>query len=357
MSPHAPKSVCLHAQHTIGDLLCAAAAAASLKEKRPELRLYWHLAPQPLQTLFKNMPEIHAVVDHPSKAPGPYVDIHPYAYPQPYPPGFLELHMLEKAHRTAEYHFGPLRRRERPYYVVSPDDIDVVRRRPLPERFITIHSITSSRTPGDLRTRRNWPLERFNELVPRLPLPAVQIGAADDPPIEGAYDLRGLPIHLSAALIHLGEALVGLESGPSYIADALDKPCVVLHDVGASGGVETCGPVRTTCTRLAAETILHIQVDQVLAALHDALRRSREAPGPVVWQAPAPQAETPTAEPGRRPRLWRRRPRRRLRWRWRRRRFRLRRRRRRLRTWRLRRRRLLRRRLLVRLRRHRRRAA
>lgn len=150
--------ICFHAQQALGDLVCAAAAAASVKAKHPELVLYWCLEAEHLQTLFKNLPEIEGVVQHADEVDARPIDIHPFSFPGVKDEAFWNLHLMEKIYRTAEYHFGPLPRRERPYYQVSGEDIDEVNSFGLPERFYSIHSITSTRNPGDPRFDRNWPM-------------------------------------------------------------------------------------------------------------------------------------------------------------------------------------------------------
>jgi len=98
------------------------------------------------------------------------------------------------------------------------------------KKTVAMHSTSGVAT-------KDWPF--FNELcseVLALGMRVVQVGARSDKIIEGAEDLRGkMSIIDLAAFIGRCDAFVGLDSGLSYIADAMKirtKLGVQLHGVG-----------------------------------------------------------------------------------------------------------------------------
>lgn len=107
---------------------------------------------------------------------------------------------------------------------------------------IAIHTTTGVGT-------KDWPF--FKELVEDLRKAGygcVQVGAATDKLAEGAVDLRGKMTFLElAAFISKCAAFVGLDSGLSYISDAMKTPTIVIQ--GSTSPV-TSGPISSRVSHL-----------------------------------------------------------------------------------------------------------
>ena len=78
---------------------------------------------------------------------------------------------------------------------------------------------------------KQWPVEFYQELAGRLDVPLVVNGPPDAAGI--LQKIRGAHVHLSgiAGLIHatrLAQAVVGVDSGPLHLAAALSKPGVAI---------------------------------------------------------------------------------------------------------------------------------
>lgn len=89
--------------------------------------------------------------------------------------------------------------------------------------FIALH-------PGSGSPRKNWPLARWRELIPQLPLPVTLIlGEAESAvDLPAQHILRGRPLeelvsHLASCRLFLGH-----DSGISHLAAAAGAPCLLL---------------------------------------------------------------------------------------------------------------------------------
>lgn len=83
---------------------------------------------------------------------------------------------------------------------------------------------------GFCGNRKEWGLERFQAAIERLSdLRFAQIGAASDPPLAGAVDLRGLPVRVSAAVLANSRGFLGLEGGLMHLAKAVDRPATIVY--------------------------------------------------------------------------------------------------------------------------------
>jgi heptosyltransferase I len=128
---------------------------------------------------------------------------------------------------------------------------------------------------------KQWPVESYQELASRLDLPLVVNGPPDS--AELLSTIRGAHVHLSGigGLIHAtrrAQAVIGVDSGPLHLAAALSKPGVAIFGPtdplrnGPYGGtirVLRSSNVETTYKR-AAEThdsMRAISPDDVLEAL------------------------------------------------------------------------------------------
>lgn len=109
---------------------------------------------------------------------------------------------------------------------------------------IAIHSTSGVKT-------KDWPY--FDELIEELRksgLAAIQVGARTDKVVRGAVDLRGkMGLLELAAFLSQCAAFVGLDSGLSYLADAVKIPTLVIQ--GSTSPV-TSGPISPRVTHLFA---------------------------------------------------------------------------------------------------------
>lgn len=110
---------------------------------------------------------------------------------------------------------------------------------------VAIHSTTGVAT-------KDWPY--FHDLVEELRKSGhgcVQVGAREDKRVEGSVDLRGKMGFLElAAFLSKCAAFVGLDSGISYMADAMKVPTIVIQ--GSTDPV-TSGPISERVAHLFAK--------------------------------------------------------------------------------------------------------
>jgi hypothetical protein len=84
---------------------------------------------------------------------------------------------------------------------------------------------------------KNWPLERYQGVVSVLRdhYGFVQVGSRNDPPLDGALDLRGkTSLRETAAVLHCSLAFVGQVGFLMHLARAVDCRAVIVY-----GGRET----------------------------------------------------------------------------------------------------------------------
>jgi ADP-heptose:LPS heptosyltransferase len=100
---------------------------------------------------------------------------------------------------------------------------------------IAIHSTTGVVT-------KDWPyFDQLSEELRKVGYGVVQVGGVNDRLVSGAVDLRGkLGLLELASFLSKCAAFVGLDSGVSYIADAMKIPTIVIQ--GSTNPV-TSGPI------------------------------------------------------------------------------------------------------------------
>ncbi len=82
---------------------------------------------------------------------------------------------------------------------------------------------------GACSPNKNWPIERWNALVRSMSdVSFFQLGLRGEPLVEGAVDMRGLPLRESFARLKFAKAFIGVESGLAHAASGLHVPSVVL---------------------------------------------------------------------------------------------------------------------------------
>ena len=107
----------------------------------------------------------------------------------------------------------------------SEDEFSRLRRR-LPDRYIVLNPQGKQRHSAN---RKEWGLENFQRVRDLLPeYNFVQIGPHDTPLLKNTFDCRGTGIRESAFII--SESLTGvfLEGGLMHVANAVERPCVIV---------------------------------------------------------------------------------------------------------------------------------
>lgn len=99
-------------------------------------------------------------------------------------------------------------------------------------------------------TTKEWPADKWEQLVPLLPeFDIVQIGTTRDPGLTGVRDLRGqTSIPEAAAVIAESICFVGLESGLMHVAAAVGTPAVIVYG-GRTAPAQTGYPFHRHITR------------------------------------------------------------------------------------------------------------
>lgn len=82
---------------------------------------------------------------------------------------------------------------------------------------------------GACSPNKNWPLERWNALVRSMPeVSFIQLGLPGESLVDGAIDMRGLPLRESFARLKFARAFIGVDSGLAHAAAGLRVPAIVL---------------------------------------------------------------------------------------------------------------------------------
>jgi hypothetical protein len=85
--------------------------------------------------------------------------------------------------------------------------------------FVVIHPFSGS-------ARKNWPLERFQELASRLPCPARWCAGPDDPEAPGAVRMENL--YQLGCWLRSARCFIGNDSGIGHLAAAVGTPVVTI---------------------------------------------------------------------------------------------------------------------------------
>jgi hypothetical protein len=177
----------------------------------------------------------------------------------------------------------------RPYLRLTAEERAAGRLAP---RQIVMHS--SGMSAHTVMRNKQWFPERFQGVADALrgDYTIVQLGARDDPPLEGCVDLRGrTSLRESAAILANAVLLVGQVGFLMHLARAVDRPAVIIF-----GGREmpwqsgySCNTNLATqlpcspCWRWSAchheverECMRRIEVDEVVAAVRERAARADE---------------------------------------------------------------------------------
>ena len=146
---------------------------------------------------------------------------------------------------------------------VPPAEVRDVRDRPWPVTpFIALH-------PGSGSPRKNWPMERWQELCGRLTGPLLVItGEADQPLHCDRADLvraHSWPLPTLAAALREASLYIGHDTGVSHLAAAVGTPCALLF--GPTEPAIWAPPGRHVQVLRKGPSLSALQVEDVLAAL------------------------------------------------------------------------------------------
>ena len=134
--------------------------------------------------------------------------------------------------------------------------------------------------PGSGSARKNWPRDRFEELVSALSSRGNRLawitGPADDPrpPRGDAQPWSNLPLPELATRLSACRLFVGNDSGVSHLAAAVGCPTVALFGAASERVWSPRGP-RVTVIRAATGRLEDIAPSEVIARVLDLLGWSR----------------------------------------------------------------------------------
>jgi hypothetical protein len=155
-----------------------------------------------------------------------YTSYHPaFDRDDPMPQQHLISIMCQKAGITGDVTL-------RPYLTLTPDE---ARRGRLVRRQVAIQSAGLDALHA--MRNKNWVPERYQQVVSALRdrYDFVQVGSSNDPPLEGALDLRGrTTIRETAAILGASQLFVGQVGFLMHLARAVDCRSVIVY-----GGRET----------------------------------------------------------------------------------------------------------------------
>lgn len=106
-------------------------------------------------------------------------------------------------------------------------DLNIPRSEPTNKEYYLICTEAST-------NERHWPVEKWEELVSRLPYPCVQVGKWAKNPVPNAdatFLGKKLPPEDLASLIRNSKAFITVDTGLSHFSAAVGKPYVVLMDL------------------------------------------------------------------------------------------------------------------------------
>lgn len=246
---------------TLGDVMLATTLVHELKREYPGHRIFFYTN-SPYDELLRNNPDIHEVrvsrewvfdmifMEWASSNGRFDMAFFPYQVRK-------ECNIWHQEEETRHQHLvdfywtrmgmhRPITERECYIYPSDKDHEESKKYMSLDVPRIALHSTTGVQT-------KDW--THFDELAEELRKAGygcVQIGLSSDKPIAGAVDLRGKMSLLGLAdFVSKCAAFVGLDSGISYIADAMKKvPTIVIQ--GSTNPV-TSGPISSRVIHLFAE--------------------------------------------------------------------------------------------------------
>jgi ADP-heptose:LPS heptosyltransferase/glycosyltransferase involved in cell wall biosynthesis len=199
----------------LGDVLCTTAAVAELRKKYPNAHIRY-VTHQSAFPILEGNPDINEVTDESKQAD----KIIQFNYPmrEGYPDKPMRRHLGVYFAEDAEV---SLSRGWKPVlHLLADSQVALEHKKPI---------ITFAVRTGWSRYKE-WPLERWSELIKAFPdYQFLQLGAAGEPKIEEAQYMCGkLTLRESFSVLKQSALFVGLDSVFNHVAAALEVPAVIL---------------------------------------------------------------------------------------------------------------------------------
>jgi ADP-heptose:LPS heptosyltransferase len=242
---------------TMGDVILGTTICRELKRDFPESEIHFYTN-SPYGELLQNNPDIARVHESPDwNHDQIFLEMSRGEYDQIFAPYQVraECNAWHQFEETRHQHLvdfywkrmgqhRPIEERECYLFPNEETEKNILKfLSPLP--VLAIHSTSGVAS-------KDWPF--FQELVVALgqdKFEIVQVGGRGDKPVVGAFDLRGKMGMLDlAAFLSKCAVFVGLDSGLSYMADAMKTPTIVIQ--GSTNPV-TSGPISPRVIHLFAE--------------------------------------------------------------------------------------------------------
>lgn len=254
-----PKKIMFAMMRTLGDVIVSTTIVKELKKEYPDSEIYF-LTNRPYGELLRNNPDVFQVME--SEQGWDLNGIFFEASSGKYDVCFLpyqvrgECNIWHQREETRRQHLvdfywqrmGMHRQiidRECYLYPSAEDFAKAEEHVSFDVPRVALHSTTGVPT-------KDWPyFSELADLLIKAGYPPIQVGAREDKKIERAVDLRGKMGFLElAAFLSKCAVFVGLDSGPSYIADSMKTNCVVIQ--GSTSPV-TSGPISARVIHLFAD--------------------------------------------------------------------------------------------------------
>lgn len=243
---------------TIGDVILGTTICRELQKEYPGCEIHFYTN-SPYGDLLRNNPDVAKIHESPSwNYDNLFFEMSSGDYDEIFAPYQVrgECNMWHQHENTRHQHLvdfywnrmGMHRRIEERECYLFPDkkfieDSDKYISFDVPR--IAVHSTSGVQT-------KDWPyFDEISEEIRKLGYGVVQVGGRSDKIVKGAIDLRGKfnMIELAGFLSRFS-AFVGLDSGLSYMADAMRIPTIVIQ--GSTDPV-TSGPISNRVIHLFAE--------------------------------------------------------------------------------------------------------
>lgn len=212
---HPNKIILRRTSKALGDNLMLSFLAREIKNAHPSKKV---IIETEWPELFYNNPNVDWVIKG-KKLPF-------YIKPKYHIGVSAKKHILDQMAKAI--HLGPDRwERKLDFFMTSDDKSDVLNL--LPKKYVVVCPIGKQAFAAN---RKEWGPESFQKVVDLLTdIPVVQIGLPSDPLLGGVSDFRtlGYPIRTCAAIIKKSLAGGFLEGGFMHLANAVNKPSVIIY--------------------------------------------------------------------------------------------------------------------------------
>ena len=243
---------------TLGDVVLSTTIVREMRRDHPDWEIHFYVN-RPYDGLLLNNPdiqEIHASNDFELNAL--FLEMASGRYPKVFAPyqARPECNLWHQYEETRHQHLvdfywrrigmhRPITERECYLYPSEEDFKAAGNHITFDQPRIALHGTTNVPT-------KDWPFfDGLTEELRKAGYCAVQVGVQTDRKIAGAIDLRGkMGLLELAAFLSRCAAFVGLDSGISYIADAMKIPTIVIQ--GSTNPV-TSGPISERVVHLFAK--------------------------------------------------------------------------------------------------------